>query len=126
MCLLYIEPACIRHGHTLPWFLPLVQPQSWFSKSPFSGDDYIAGKALSLQCFKPGQGELCVGWEVSGPGMNRGKGRNVTILWSLCSCYTRTHSPRQSLSSLLPGLEELAWSVSLIPLLLARDPRKGR
>lgn len=112
MCMLYIESARLRHGHTLPWFLTLLQPQSWFSKSLFPGDEYIAEKALSLQCFKPRQGELCLGWEVSGYGMNRGKGRNVTILWSLYSCYTRAHAPRQSLSSLLLGLEELAWSVS--------------
>lgn len=126
MGLLYIEPVRLRHGHALPWFLTLLQPQSWFSKSLFPADEYIAEKALSLQCFKPRQGELCLGWEVSGHGMNREKGHNVTILWSLYSCYTWAHAPGRSLSSLLPGLEELAWSVSLIPLLLARDPRKGR
>lgn len=53
--------------------------------------------------------------------MNRGRGRNVAIFGTLYSCYTRAHAPSQALSSLLPGLEELARSPSLIPLLLARD-----
>lgn len=39
---------------------------------------------------------------------------------------TRAHAPRQSPASLLPRLEELARSASLIPLLLARDQGAGR
>lgn len=70
MWLLRREPASLRHGHTLPWLLTLVHPQSWLNYPSLEISTSL-GRHCLCSVLKPGQGDLCLGCEVS--EMTRGR-----------------------------------------------------